>query len=437
VTTGSLRPLVRELRADPRVVDEVVAAARTAAPEIARLPDADTRRHVTVLLDAGLAVFERQSDEPDFIEAARLGADRAAQGIPLAALLCGVRAGRTRVFEIAIERGRAAGIPHDDLLTGALELERYAGALERHLVDGYHAAERRLARDRADAAARLLRRLLLREPAGTDPDADELARFGLHPGARYHCLVYGDPGAPLLPPANRCEGLLGAVEGRIAGLSLRPPSAAGANPTRPPGPAGANPTRPPNAAGANPTRPPNATGANPETLLVFTPPVPLSGAADAYRLCVAAWLAAERFGRRGVHAVTDLAGETVLAGHPDLAGLLRDSLLERLRPADAFHRELASTALSYLDHGQRLDQTASALHVHPNTVRYRLRRLHDLTGAPADADQRLTVLETLRWWWALHTWLTSLPPRGSPTPTRRSPPGSAGPASSGWSTRDS
>jgi hypothetical protein len=400
VTTGSLRPLVRELRADPRVVDEVVAAARTAAPEIARLPDADTRCHVTVLLDAGLAVFERKG-EPDFTDAARLGADRAAQGIPLAALLCGVRAGRTRVFEIAIERGRAAGIPHEDLLNGALELQRYAGAVEQHLIDGYHAAEHRLARDRADAAARLLRRLLLRERPGTDPDADELARFGLHPGTRYHCLVYGDPGADRLPAHHRCEGLLGAVEGRIAGLSPRPPGAAGVD-----------------AA----------------TLLVFTPAVPLSDAADAYRLCVAAWLAAERFGRRGLHAVTDLAGETALAGHPGLSDLLRDSLLDRLRPADAFHRELASTGLSYLDHGQRLDQTAAALHVHPNTVRYRLRRLQELTGLP---DQGLTVLELLRWWWALHAWLTTLPPRGSPTPTRRSPPGCAGPASSGWSTRDS
>ncbi|GAA0948870.1 hypothetical protein GCM10009558_064640 [Virgisporangium aurantiacum] len=197
-------------------------------------------------------------------------------------------------------------------------------------------------------------------------------------------------------------------------------------------------TQGPNAStGAGTGFPQLPAGADPATLLVFTPPVLLSEAADAYRLCVAAWLAAERFGRRGVHAVTDLAGETVLGGHPDLAGLLRDSLLDRLRPADAFHRELASTGLSYLDHGQRLDQTAAALHVHPNTVRYRLRRLHDLTGAPADADQRLTVLETLRWWWALHTWLTSLPPRGSPTPMRRSPPGSAGPTSSGWSTRDS
>jgi DNA-binding PucR family transcriptional regulator len=88
--------------------------------------------------------------------------------------------------------------------------------------------------------------------------------------------------------------------------------------------------------------------------------------------------------------------------------VLRDALLGGLRPADEFHRELASTAFAYLDHGQRLDQTALALHVHPNTVRYRLRRLQKLTGmpsTPADADERLTVLQTLRWWWALRTWL--------------------------------
>jgi hypothetical protein len=398
VTAGSLIPLVRALGADPLVVDAMVDAARTAAPEIARLPVAETRRHVAVLLDAGLAAFDGTGDPDhhDFADATRLGADRAAQGVPLAAVLCGVRAGRTRVFEIAIERGRLAGIPYETLLDGALELDRYAGALERHLIDGYHAAERRLAHDRADAAAGLLRRLLLGE--GTGPDADELARFGLNPATPYHCLVSG----PEPRPAVRCAGLLGTVDGRVAGLSARPP------------------------------RPTGAT-----TLTVFGPAVPLADAADAYRLCVAAWQAAESFGRRGVHAVADLAGEAALAAQPALAALLRDSLLGRLRPGDPFHRELVSTALSYLDHGQRLDQTASALHVHPNTVRYRLRRLQDLTGLPAGTEERLTVLETLRWWWALHTWLTSLPRRGSPTPTRRSPRGSADPAWSGSSPRGS
>jgi DNA-binding PucR family transcriptional regulator len=108
--------------------------------------------------------------------------------------------------------------------------------------------------------------------------------------------------------------------------------------------------------------------------------------------------------------VADLAAETALALQPRLAALLRDTLLPALRPADEFHRELASTALAYLDHGQRLDRTAQALHVHPNTVRYRLRRLQEITGLPPVPDRHLTVLETLRYWWALRTWLDARRP---------------------------
>jgi len=77
-----------------------------------------------------------------------------------------------------------------------------------------------------------------------------------------------------------------------------------------------------------------------------------------------------------------------------------ESLLGALDPGDEFHHELVSTALAYLDHGQSLDRTAEALHLHPNTVRYRLRRLQELTGL----GERLTVLETVRWWWALRSW---------------------------------
>ncbi|MEU4568936.1 helix-turn-helix domain-containing protein [Micromonospora sp. NPDC023956] len=64
--------------------------------------------------------------------------------------------------------------------------------------------------------------------------------------------------------------------------------------------------------------------------------------------------------------------------------------------------------MSYLDHGQRLDHTAAALHLHPNTVRYRMRRLRDLVGmppTPAEPDGRWPVLVTVQWWWALRTWL--------------------------------
>src|SRR5258707_15588785 len=115
--------------ADRRIVEGVVAAAVSCAPEVGGLPGGENRRHIAGLLAAGLAAFERLADPSahDFAEATRLGADRAAQGVPLGALLRGIQAGRTRAFEIAIDRGRAAGIPDEVLLEAALELDRYMG----------------------------------------------------------------------------------------------------------------------------------------------------------------------------------------------------------------------------------------------------------------------------------------------------------------------
>jgi|GEM_PF-1362261 len=386
--TSSLVPLLREMAADPRIVDALVDAARAASPEMARLPAAENRRHIAVLFAAGLVAFERLADPSadDFAEATRLGADRAAQGLPLGAVLRGVQAGRTKAFEIAVERGRAVGIPDAVLLEGALEFDRYVGALERHVIDGYRATEQELAQSRRDAGTGLLRRLLL-GPGPGDVPADELARFGLHPAGRYHCLASDvtdpDHARRLEQRWSGCGGLFGTVEGRLAGLLPRPPAAAAVDRT---------------------------------VLVVLAPVVPLAHVGGAYRLCVEALVAAASFGRHGLHAVPDLAGETALARQPRLAVLLRDALLGGLRPADEFHRDLASTALAYLDHGQRLDQTALALHVHPNTVRYRLRRLQQLTGmpsTPADTGERLTVLQTLRWWWALRTWLDGSAGSGS------------------------
>ncbi|MFF3857314.1 PucR family transcriptional regulator [Micromonospora sp. NPDC002575] len=384
---GALGALLRDLATDRRVVDEMVEAAREHSPEVARLPTAENRRHVAALLTAGLASFARLAEpsERDFAEARRLGADRAAQGVSVAGLLRGVQAGRQRVVEIALDRGRAAGIPDSALLDALLELGRYASALERALVDGHHTAELELARTRRDARNRLLRRLLLDEAGDARPGhglglrPDDLSAFGLRPDGRYHCVVteLTDPARISAVERQLCGAgaLFGTVDDRLAGLCVRLPPAGLAD-----------------AAG----------------LVVAAPARPLAQAPALHRLCVAALRAASRAGLRGLHRVVDLAGETALAAQPALADLVSGELLAALDPADEFHRQLASTALAYLDHGQRLDRTAEALHLHPNTVRYRLRRVQELTGMPptlAEPGGRWPVPQTVRWWWALRTWL--------------------------------
>jgi hypothetical protein len=377
MTADLLDALVRDLADDQQLIDDVVGAARAQFPEVARLPWAESRRHVAALMSAGFAAFSVAADpaDDDFSEAVRFGAERAALGVPVAGLLSGVHAGRSRILEIAITRGRSAGLPYDVLLQALLKLDRYGTALERHVIDGYRTAERDLDHDRRDDRIRLLRRLLLDEEpdAATAPDP---ARFGLTGDGRYHCVVSdaADPARVRVMEQTfaRCGGVLAPVAGRLSGLTPRLPPTA---------------------------RP------EPGMLVVTTPAVRLEQAPDAYRLGLTALTAGLASGATGVHTVTDLAGETALAAQPLLAAFLSDDLLADLDPAEPFHHDLVSTALDFLDRGQRLDRTASALHLHPNTVRYRLRRLRELTGF-SDAGA-FSVTETVRWWWALRTWLAT------------------------------
>ncbi|MFD8497607.1 PucR family transcriptional regulator [Amycolatopsis sp. NPDC059657] len=60
-------------------------------------------------------------------------------------------------------------------------------------------------------------------------------------------------------------------------------------------------------------------------------------------------------------------------------GVARDRLAALLEPLAA-HPDLLETVRCYLAHDLNRRRTASLLHVHPNTVDYRLRRIHELTG---------------------------------------------------------
>ena len=354
-----LREVLAAMAADAGVVDAVVAAARTASPEVARLPEAENRRHIAVMVAAGIAAVD-DPDEAVFAAAETLGADRAAQGVPVEALLRGVHAGRTCAVDLAVTRARAAGVPPEDMLAALVEFTRYAGALERHVVAGYHRAVLELSH------THVLRRLL----HGEDLADEDVARAGLRVDGRYHCVLadVSDPVRARSLERRFAGGIAGLVDGRVAGLTAHPPAGLGGE------------------------------------LVVVAPPAPLADAPAHYALCRTTVDAVAGLGLGGTHALTDLAGETALAAQPVLGALLVEEYLGALDRADEFHRQLVRTARTYLDHGQRVDQTAAALHVHPNTVRYRLGRLTELTGAPLEPGDATTVLATLRWWWALTAW---------------------------------
>jgi hypothetical protein len=254
----------------------------------------------------------------------------------------------------------------DDLLAAARAQSSVVAGLppaegRRQVALLLAAAEQRLARDLGRSPERALRRLL----RGGSVTTDDL---GVRPDVAYHCVV-ADEGGTLGCPVET------TMDGHRVGLAPHTPALA----DHPAPPA------------------PQSSSTRARTVVVAPPGTPAE-AAERYPACVAGLRVAPG---PGVHDLLDLAPAIAFAGQPTIGALLATRLLNGLDRHDEFHRELAATALAFLDHGQRLELTAAALFVHPNTVRYRLRRLHALVG-PVD---HLTMPEAVRLWWALRHWL--------------------------------
>lgn len=86
----------------------------------------------------------------------------------------------------------------------------------------------------------------------------------------------------------------------------------------------------------------------------------------------------------------DLLAERALAG--DI--LAKNTLIERIyRPLLNTSAELLETLSTYLESGRSLESTARELFVHPNTVRYRLKRISEIIGWDATGAREAFVLQ--------------------------------------------
>ncbi len=90
-------------------------------------------------------------------------------------------------------------------------------------------------------------------------------------------------------------------------------------------------------------------------------------------------------------AADDLLPERALAGD----GLARRTLIEQIyEPLAAHSGELLETLWCYLDNGRSLEATARELFVHPNTVRYRLKKVSDVIGWNATGAREALILQS-------------------------------------------
>lgn len=139
---------------------------------------------------------------------------------------------------------------------------------------------------------------------------------------------------------------------------------------------------------------PRAPKAPEDVTLAVGAPMLLQDVHRSFAEAEEALAAARAFGVTGIVELTAL-GPLPLA---TAAGALAERLeREHFRALDELARtgkEIEQTALTLLDLDQSVDATAARLHLHRNTVRYRVTRFRDLTGL----DLRRTEDLVIAWW---------------------------------------
>jgi hypothetical protein len=104
--------------------------------------------------------------------------------------------------------------------------------------------------------------------------------------------------------------------------------------------------------------------------------------------------AAVRLGRTGVVSLDDLSWRLAAVEDAQVSTLLSQRYLAPLRAHGEFGLQLEHTMRAYLEHGFAPGRTAEALIVHINTLRYRLRKFEELTGASLSSTD---VIVELAW----------------------------------------
>lgn len=127
------------------------------------------------------------------------------------------------------------------------------------------------------------------------------------------------------------------------------------------------------------------------------PAAVLTSARASFLQARRALLIAEQHARVGLIDLTDLGALVLLDQAGDAAQALDALHLQPVRDLGASGEELLTTLEEFLARERRIDETATALHVHRNTVRYRLSRFSTVSGLDLEQTDHVVLA-----WWLLH-----------------------------------
>jgi len=374
LTLGGQRVHERLTREEPELIARVLARIQAEVADYRRLPVEELAGDIAGITRQAVRAFarslreDRELNEAELRQVGASAVRRAEEGFPLEAVLTAYHVGAREIFAVGSASSGSADVA--DLLEVADRVLAFVGTVTGAVTRGYleelrtkvgqeHTARRTLLSvlvdgGPVDVVARSAgitlpaRYLVLSVELG--PHADEES-----PGVDAEIAVRRKLRRFLAAFEQACgDGVLASLDGP-GGLVLLPL-------------AGRSPDWPAvfDAAG-------RAAGVTVLAAAETAAPAEVRAVAaqTGEVLDVLRW-----FGRPpGLYRLDDVLVEYQLTR----PGAARDRLAAALDPLEA-HPELAETLAAYLALDTNRRRTAARLHVHPNTVDYRLRRIRDLTG---------------------------------------------------------
>jgi hypothetical protein len=131
-------------------------------------------------------------------------------------------------------------------------------------------------------------------------------------------------------------------------------------------------------------------------LLATGPAVPFEDLPESFRIAGRVAAAAQAFGLAGVHDIQSAGLQVAVLESGDVGQAMVERYVEPVRGSSS-GEELLASVRAYLECNAKIDPAAQRLHVHPNTLRYRIGRFEELTGAELGETE-----QTVGIWWALH-----------------------------------
>jgi hypothetical protein len=359
--------------------DEIIGALREGVPAYRRPLEGAFGRGLRVGVEAALEHFVAEIEAQDRVPRAdvyvELGRGELRAGRSLEVLLAAYRLGARVAWRRFAAAGRRAELDPDTLYGLAESIFAYIDELSAESAEGY-ALEQSAVAGAAQVRRRRLVRLLVREPPA-EPDAVEAAAAEAGwplPRAVAVLVVAGD--AREVAAGRLPLDVASDLQDEEVVVLVPDPDAPGRR-----------------AALARAVDLPDVVAALGST--VAWPDVPLSLARARAALGLA------RVGAvppRPLVVAADHGAALLLTSDPRLVA---DLVHDRLGPLDAqgegARRRLVETLEAWLAEQGRVQAVAERLHLHPQTVRYRLRRLREVLGdALDDPDRRFELDLALR-----------------------------------------